>query len=418
MNLYKRDSLARNATWMFMGQSVSFGVQAAYFLLLARMLGPLQYGIYAGAVALVSIVSQYSSFGAGFIFLRHVSPDHRKFAEYWANILVSTTIFGGVLIAGIRMFGGTLAGMQVVPLLVFVAISDCWCGQLTCCCGQVFQTFEKMRITALLLALTNLLRLLSVCVLYFALHQITARTWAIAQMCVSFAAAVVAVGTVLNLYGLPRWKAGLFNMHMAEAASFAISGSTTSIYNDIDKTMLSHYGMNTANGVYTMAYRVIDIAYSPIRAIHAAAFPSFCRMGVDGMRATREGARHILKRTLPFGFTVAFGIFIMAPILPTLVGHGYIETVSVMRWLCLIPLFRCFHLSAGDALTGAGFQRYRLGAQFSLAAANFCLNLWLIPLYGWHGAAWTSLFADAMLGVSNWGIVTLLCRREGITHSA
>jgi O-antigen/teichoic acid export membrane protein len=199
---------------------------------------------------------------------------------------------------------------------------------------------------------------------------------------------------------------------MAEAASFAVAGSTTSIYNDIDKTMLSHYGMNAANGVYSMAYRIVDMAAIPVRAIHSAAFPRFFRKGVEGLVATRDVAKHILKRTIVLGFVSAAGMFVFAPVLPLLVGRGYTESVSALRWLCLIPLFRCFHLSAGDALTGAGFQNYRLGAQFLVAATNFGLNLWLIPLYGWHGAAWTSLFADGLLGVANWGIVSRLCQSE------
>jgi O-antigen/teichoic acid export membrane protein len=397
---------------MFLGQSVSIAMQATYFVLLARTLGLLQYGIYAGAVALVSIVSQYSTFGSGLLFLRHVSPDHRKFAGYWGNVLASTAMIGGILILAIRLFGGALAGAKAAPLLIFVAVGDCWCGQLATCCGQIFQTFEKLRVTAFLLSLTNLLRLALICCVYLLLHHIAARTWAIAQMGVSFFAAAISVGAVLRLYGLPRWQAGLFRLHMAEAASFAVAGSTTSIYNDIDKTMLSHYGMNAANGVYSMAYRIVDMAAIPVRAIHSAAFPRFFRKGVEGLVATRDVAKHILKRTIVLGFVSAAGMFVFAPVLPLLVGRGYTESVSALRWLCLIPLFRCFHLSAGDALTGAGFQNYRLGAQFLVAATNFGLNLWLIPLYGWHGAAWTSLFADGLLGVANWGIVSRLCQSE------
>jgi O-antigen/teichoic acid export membrane protein len=412
----RSSSLARNASWMFLGQAVSFGVQAAYFVLLARLLGLVQYGIYAGAVALVSIVSQYSSFGSGLLFFRYVVPDHTKFAVYWGIILASTASFGTALIVAIRVFGGNLAGARAAPLLIFVAISDCWCGQLASSCGVIFQAFEKMRMTALVVSLTSVLRLVAVYVLYFGLHHVSALSWAIAQMCVSLVAVVISVGAVLRLYGFPKWEAGLFRGHIAEAASWAVSGSTNSAFNDIDKTMLSHYGMNAANGVYTMAYRIIDLATSPIRAIHAANLPRFFREGPEGTNATREVAKHILKRTVPFGIAVAVGMFVIAPILPLLVGRQYIESSSALRWLCLIPLFRCFHLSAGEALAGAGFQNYRLGTQFSIAAANFGLNLWLIPIYGWHGAAWTSLFSDALLGVATWSIVGLLCRRKQLVE--
>src|SRR5882672_7769462 len=83
----KASTLATNAGWMFGGQVASFGVQAAYFVLLARLLGSAEYGVLAGAAALVNIFSQYSGMGAGVLFLRYVSPDHSKFREYWGNIL-------------------------------------------------------------------------------------------------------------------------------------------------------------------------------------------------------------------------------------------------------------------------------------------------------------------------------------------
>jgi O-antigen/teichoic acid export membrane protein len=37
----------------------------------------------------------------------------------------------------------------------------------------------------------------------------------------------------------------------------------------------------------------------------------------------------------------------------------------------------------------------------SVAALNFVLNLWLIPAYGWIGAAWSSLASDGLLAVLN-----------------
>ena len=67
--------LARNAGWSFLGQTMSTVLQAGYFVIIARLLGSTNYGIYTAAFAFVSIVSQYSSLGSGFVFLRRVSAD-------------------------------------------------------------------------------------------------------------------------------------------------------------------------------------------------------------------------------------------------------------------------------------------------------------------------------------------------------
>jgi len=59
-------------------------------------------------------------------------------------------------------------------------------------------------------------------------------------------------------------------------------------------------------------------------------------------------------------------------------------------------------LSAGDALTGAGHLNLRVGIQAMAAAFNFGVNLYLIPHYGWLGAAWSSLATDGLLAIFNW----------------
>jgi hypothetical protein len=51
----RQSVLARNAGWFFAGQGLSFVVQGFYFIVLARLLGTTQYGLLAGAVALVAI---------------------------------------------------------------------------------------------------------------------------------------------------------------------------------------------------------------------------------------------------------------------------------------------------------------------------------------------------------------------------
>jgi O-antigen/teichoic acid export membrane protein len=395
---------------MFAGHGMSYVVQGLYFVMLARLLGSSQYGIFVGASAMVSIASQYSSMGSGLLFLRYVSPDRRRFPEYWGNILLSTLTISTLLVIAFQLVGPFLVNREGASILLLVAISDCFCGQLTTCSGQVFQSFEKMRLSATITFITNALRFALALAMLLAFHRATAHQWAVASLIVSAVAVLLAVGTVTARFGYPRFRLGLLFSRLGEGFIFAVSGSTTSAYNDLDKAMLGHYGMNAANGIYTMAYRVVDICTMPIRSIHFAALPRFFRCGAQGVASTEAFAEKILKRTSLLGLAGAAGMLVAAPIIPRLVGQGFAESVTALRWLCLIPLFRCFHLSAGDAIAGAGFQKYRLASQFIAATLNFGLNLYLIPRYSWLGAAWASLVTDGGLGAMQWAVLLWLKR--------
>lgn len=412
LNRVVNSTLARNAGWMFAGQGLSLVVQGIYFVVLGRLLGSSQYGILAAAFALVAIVGQYSSMGSGLLFLRYVSPDHSRFREYWGNIILSTATIGTLLVLVLGWGGRWLVGSESASVLLLVAVGECLCGQFTLCVSQIFQSFEKMRITATLNLLTNFLRLLLASGMLLLLHQATARQWAKASMAVSILAAATAFATVTIRFGWPKFVPRLLLTRLLEGLLFSVGGSTTSVYNDIDKVMLGHYGMNEANGVYSMAYRLVNICTMPINAIHGAAFPRFFREGLHGVRSTEPFARKLLKRTLVLGIVAALGMFVAAPLIPYLVGRGFSQSVTALRWLCLIPVFRSLHLSAGDAMVGAGYLNYRIIAQFIVAASNFCMNLYLIPHYSWTGAAWASLLTDGALAAMSWTVLLWLKRNE------
>jgi len=399
---------------MLLGQGLSVVCQGAYYILLARLLGSTEYGIYVGAAALVSILSQYSPLGSHSVFLRYVSPEPSNFAPYWGNILVTTFTLSSLFVAFLTWAGPRLAHSCSWTLVLCVALGDCLCSQLTLAAGRVFQAFEAMRITASLNLLVNLLRALLAGLMLWRLHHATARQWVVAALLVSTIAACTALTLVTKRYGQPRFSKTLLRQRTGEGFVFALSYSTTSIYNDIDKAMLGHYGMNAANGIYTMAYRAIDIACLPYSAIQAAAVPRFFQKGLNGVDSTAEYAIRIVKRTAPITLLTTAAMLVAAPLIPHLMGRSFTESVSALRWLCLLPVFRSFQYSAGDALTGAGHQKLRLGSQATAAAFNFATNLYLIPHYGWLGAAWASLATDGLLAVFNWAVLWWLTSKTGV----
>lgn len=401
----------QNASWLFAGQGLSFVLQGFYFIVLARLLGTTQYGLLAGAVALVTVVSQYSSLGSGLLFLRYVSPDHTRFRMYWGNVLISIFLLGGLLAVALRLSGRWFVGAASVPLLLPIAIGDCLFQQFSTCAGQVFQTFEKMKFSTALILLSSIFRCALAVGMLLVLGKASAREWAIGSLAVSSVSACIAFAIVTRFFGLPFFSPSLFMKRSAEGFVFAISGSTTAVYNDIDKVVLSRFGMNQANGIYSMAYRVVNIGTMPIMSIVSAAFPSFFRAGVKGIAATVPMARRLLRRTAVLGVVISAGLFLCAPVIPHLVGKSYADSVSALRWLCLIPLFRCFHLSAGDAIAGAGQQKFRLISQSTAAVGNLLMNLYLVPRYSWQGAAWASLGTDGVLGIMNWLALFCLSRR-------
>ena len=269
-----------------LGQGMGYLLRAVYFVLIARLLGVLQYGVVVGAIALVNMVTNYGRLGSSVVFLRHVSADRTQFAVYWGNILLVTLSMSTLLIVALHFAAGHLIAPASAAVIVPTAIASCLCEQLTIGAGQVFQTFEKMGITATLNLLTSLARTLTAMGMLLVLHHATAGQWVIASMVVSALAAIAAVAMVTIEFGWPQIEPRLFLKRGAEGAEYALSASTGCAYNDLDKAMLSHFGMSAANGIYSMAYRAIDLATMPASSMEAAAEPRMFQLGATSLQQT------------------------------------------------------------------------------------------------------------------------------------
>jgi O-antigen/teichoic acid export membrane protein len=398
---------------MLVGQGCSFLLQAGYFVLLARLLGVREYGIFAGAFAFVGIAMPYSTLGSGLLFVRYVGSRPDSFAVYWGNIILSTTIAGTALTAVLWLVAPHLLNPASAAIVLPVGIGNCIFSQMLASMGFVFQAFERLRMTAALNILTNGLRLLAVGIMTILLPHSNAQQWAMASLYVSLLAAIVGFVVVSKGFCWPQFSPSLVISHAVEGLGFSLGWSAQSIYNDIDKTLLSHYGMNVQNGIYTMAYRIVDIASMPITALDAAALPRYVRDSSNNdVRGVNRLAVRLAIRASLVGLMMSAVLFFTAPLIPHLVGRGFAAGVQALRWLCLLPAMRGIHQLTGCALTGMGFQRYRTAAQLSAAGVNLALNLWLIPRYGWHGAAWASLATDGSLAIATWVLLKGISKRH------
>src|ERR1700733_11104708 len=335
--------VSRNASWIFLGQGANFLLQAGYFVLLARVLGVREYGVFAGAFAIVNLVTPYSALGAGMLFMRYVTADRSRAATYWGNSLIVTAV-ATLVIAGVLFFLGPMATKTSNHLLfVLLVIANCLFSQVANLGSLVFQTFEKMRWTAMLSLVTSLARFLVLVVMRCTLHRATAFQWSVGVLIASGCAACLTMALVRAEIGPATCEHNLIVRRVREGLGFSFAGTTQAAYNDVDKVMLSHYGLNRENGFYTLAYRVIDVATTPIVALDAAVLPRFFRLGQAGMPKVLRLAIKSAGASVLFGLGIAVGVLLLAPLIPHMVGRDFSGAIIALRWLCWIPLLRGLH---------------------------------------------------------------------------
>ena len=407
--------VTRNALWMLLGQGLRLLVQVAYFILIARGLGVEQFGAFVGVVSLVAILAPFAAIGSGNLLIKNVSRDRTLLAECWGNALFMAFTSGALLTVVVVALSRMILPGSIPGLLVFlVAVSDLVFAVLLGVAGQVFQAMEKLGKTAVLNVLLSVLRLVAALLLVRLVDTPDSLAWAGFYLLSTAASSLIAVGLVHRRLVHPKFAPARIKAELIEGSYFAVALSAQSIYNDIDKTMLTRLATLSAAGVYAAAYRLIDVAFIPVRSLLYAAYPEFFRKGSSGVNASAQFAKRLLRGAAIYATGVGVAIFWAAPIVPSILGADYASTAEAMRWLAPLPLLKAMHYFAGDTLTGAGYQGRRTLAHVSVAVANVLLNMWLIPVYSWKGAAWASLASDTMLALGLWGTVALLYRQQAL----
>jgi O-antigen/teichoic acid export membrane protein len=407
-----RRVLARNTVWMTVGQGARVVLQAVYFIIIARTLGASGYGAFVGAVALVAIVAPFASLGAGNLLVMHVARAPDRFARYWGGALSTTLASAAVIGIGVLLVARIVLPSTIpIPLIISVAVSDLVFARLIDISGQAYQAHERLARTAQFPLLISVLRL-GAALAFAALGHPTALGWALWYAGSTTIAAGIALAVTTHELGPPARVFGYPASELRQGAYFATSLSAQNIYNDIDKSMLARLSTLEATGIYGAAYRLVDVAFVPVRSLLAAAYPRFFRQGVHGVRASLGVARRLLPPAAAYSALAGAALFIVAPVLPRLLGSDFRSSIEATRWLAILPLLKSVHYFAADTLTGAGYQGRRTMAQLVVAAFNVVINVPLIMQYSWRGAAWSSIASDGLLAIMLWSIVWSVCRRE------
>jgi len=410
---------ARNSFWMILGQGLRLVIQAFYFIEIARSLGVRNYGAFVGVVALVGIVYPFGSLGSGNLLVKNVARDHALFPVCWGRVLAITLALG-LLLSSLVVFLSRFALPAEVPstLVAMVAVSDVIGLNLITQASQAFQAFERLKWTATINVLMSAGRLAGALILVAAHPHPSALQWGYIYLGCTAAVALISLVLVQTRLGSPRFTRDFFCSELREGFYFSASQTSQTIYNDIDKTMLSRLDTLAAAGIYGAAYRLIDVSFVPVSAALWSAYPGFFRAGTRGISSSFAYAKPLICRAFMYSIAVFVLLLFASKLVPVILGPEYAATAGALRWLAILPVLKALHYFFSDTLTSSGHQGVRTGIQAAVALLNVLLNLWVIPAYSWKGAAWSSIACDAtlLLGVSS--AVWLISRAEHVTPAA
>ncbi|MFE1628359.1 lipopolysaccharide biosynthesis protein [Brevibacillus reuszeri] len=409
--------LFRNTLWMLLGDGIRLLLQMVYFVIIARTLGASGYGLFIGVVTLVAILTPFSSLGRGELLVMNVSRDKEVFREYFGNALFMTVVSGIALTVVAIMLGRFFLPESIsMSIILWVALSDLIMYRVVEICGQAYQALERLKRTAQLNMLMGAVRLVGALALLLVAAQHSVSEWAILYFLTTAVMALAALALVVYELGKPCLHLQKVFAEWRSGAYFSISQSSLVVYSDIGKTILVKFASPQHAGIYAAASRIVDVTLSPIYSLMSAAFSRFFQEGTSGIGASVRYANKLLVISLIYSAFAWLGLYLIAPVLPWVLGEDYRFAVEAVQWMAVIPLLKSLHFFAADALTGAGFQGWRSAIQVFVAILVAGLHILIVPLFLWKGAIVVSLIGDILLCCGYWGVIGYLQRKERIVR--
>lgn len=401
----------RKTLWVMGTRLVGLVMQLGYFVLVARALSVEEYGLFVGVAALAALVISFASFGSGDILVKNVSRHRELFRLYWGDALLKTVIFSGLLI-GLCWFAAQsfFASQASTPAILLILCSDILFLTLWNVSGDALSSVDLLYRVGNLDLFYGFSKFMAAIALILCFDQPNLEIWAGLYCLSSIVTALLCLWVVTRSMGWPQFTGRWSWADLKEGIFFSLSYSAEKINGDIDKTMLASTASLQAAGLYAAGSRFLTAAYVPVHSLFSSSYMRFFKHGASGISGSLKFAQKLLPSVLGYGLLTTAGFLLCAPLLPLLLGEDYRDSVAVLQWLSPYVLLLGVQTIAANTLTGAGFQPLRSGVNVGAALLNIGLNLWLIPLYSWKGAAWATLASDGVKLVLLWSMVGVLYR--------
>jgi PST family polysaccharide transporter len=375
----------RGLRWSLLGTLVTKVGSFAMGLVLARLLAPADFGVYAIAIAATAVLMHINDVGliAATVQWRGRLEEMAPTAATMAMVF-ATGIYGLFYLSApaFAAAAGNASATPVVRILALIIVID---GVTAVRSGALMRHFQQGRLVT-----ANAVGLVANAAVAISLAVGGAGPFSFAWGQVAGAAVtgvlVFAFGEVPFRFGLDKAIARrLLTFGLPLAASLGVEAVVT----NVQFTIVGRLTGAVAVGFYLLAFNVACWAQSTLgQAIRYVSVAGFSRLSEQHDEALSDG----VQRSMPLLVTVVAPIVALTSVLATplislLYGGQWAPAAPVLRLLVGLTLVRMVIGLCMDALMGAGATRATLWLNAGWAAVLIPALWWATSEGGIHGAA-------------------------------
>jgi Membrane protein involved in the export of O-antigen and teichoic acid len=391
---------AKNFSWLFVDRLGRLGIGIVVSVMVARQLGPRDFGLLSFALSLTAICAGFAGLGLDDVLIRDFSADRKG-----SRGLLSKAM-------RLRLVGSAAGYSAAVAGAVWLQPEspDVWSVVAICAASLFFGPGELVE--AWFQAAMNVRPVVGVRQIAF-WTATGCRLWLLWQgatlkmlaMTYVVEAGVVGVG-LITAFRLRSEDPEAANLHRRESAPWLrliregaplmASGVLVLCAMQADRLLLARLSGDTAVGIYAAGVRFSEVFQIIPVALGAVVLPNLTALKGRDEREYWRRARQIFWLAGLAGAAIALPVSVTAALfIPRIFGADYADSAGVLAvhvwtlgFIFMVSLRSRFFLIAAAT-------RWVLVLSVLTAGLNLAGNFLLVPRFGATGAAWSAVAAWA-----------------------
>lgn len=386
---------------MLLSGSVTSRLFAALSLIvMARSVGPAEFGQFVATITVVRLASLFFSLGMDQWLLRNGGQTPAQAIATTAAIATIKLLLGSlwlaVLVLALPRVNPTLFTAESVVFIGLIV----WCEELINTIIVGYQATLNVRWASLLTLAPQGLILAGSVLIAFQTQALSAH---LAMRSAIMVGCTVAAGFMWGWREHFQVRIASFQPIMVASLPFALSNFLVMLYGTADLILVGQLLGSEAAGIYAPASNLISLLYLAPGAYFAVMVPVLSRE-VDAVtpQLQRTMSTYIGSSVL-LGAALTAGTVLIAPLFIQIAyGTAYAATTQLLPPLSTVVWLHTISFSLAAILTALNLQKQRLIPQAAAAVVNIGLNLVLLQRYGLMAVAWSFVASEIILVAGYW----------------
>ena len=387
-----------NTMWGVTERVFSIGASFLVSIMVARYLGPAQYGLYSYAIALFALFSILGSMGVDALTVRELSKHTNVKQEIMGTsfgLIGFGHLLGLILLWGFLLLSENIQS-EVFWLLLILSINFFFYPFYIINYWFAFRLEFKYPSLALMISIF----ISSIIKIALVIGGANLILFAYANVI-----QVILTVTILIFFYKYKSELSLFTWRfsyikakelLSQSWMIYVGSFFAVIYLKVDQVMLKWLVGVEEVGIYAVAATLSQAWYFLPIAIVGSFFPKLIKLKENNSTHLNKRFQQIFDLLFIMAFVVAIVITLVAePLIMMMFGQVYQDAAPILTihiWTALFIFMRILFTKwiVIENLLMFSMLTHGLGALF-----NVTLNYWLIPNYGGVGASYATLFSYA-----------------------